>query len=123
MLRQELAKLYSLNCLNGWNTARALGGQGTTGVEGNLAKLLSSVTTRLARDVACAVLGADAMLWGPDTRTEGKLQEMVVFSPAPSIYGGTDQVQRNIVGERGLGLPREPGDTRSTPFKDLLRDG
>jgi alkylation response protein AidB-like acyl-CoA dehydrogenase len=123
MLRQELAKLYSLNCLNGWNTARALRGQGTTGVEGNLAKLLSSVTTRLARDVACAVLGADAMLWGPDTRSEGTLQEMVVFSPAPSIYGGTDQIQRNIVGERGLGLPREPGDTRSTPFKDLLKNG
>ena len=51
--------------------------------------------------------------------TEGWFQELLVFSPAPSIYGGTDEVQRNIIGERGLGLPKEPGSARETPFKDL----
>jgi hypothetical protein len=48
---------------------------------------------------------------------------MTVYSPAPAIYGGTDQVQRNIVGERGLGLPKEPGDFRAVPFKDLPKNG
>ena len=45
-----------------------------------------------------------------------------MFSPAPSIDGGADQVQRHIIGERALGLPREPGPTKDTPFRDLPRN-
>ena len=77
---------------------------------------------RLARDVASRVVGPGATLWGADAPTEGMVQEMVVFSPAPSIYGGSDQVQRNILGERVLGLPKEPGPSKDTPFRDLLQN-
>ena len=55
----------------------------------------------------------------PGTAGRGMVQEMIVFSPAPSIYGGSDQVQRNIIGERILGLPKEPGPARDTPFRDI----
>jgi alkylation response protein AidB-like acyl-CoA dehydrogenase len=89
------------------------------GVEGNLAKLLNTRTLHLARDLVGQIMGPDATLVGRDAPTEGLLQELILFSPAPPIYGGTDEVQRNVIGERGLGLPKEPGPSRDTPFKDL----
>jgi alkylation response protein AidB-like acyl-CoA dehydrogenase len=122
LVRQGLAELHTLTLLNQWNVQRARTGQGRTGVEGNLAKLLLTHTLRRARDVGNQIVGADGMLWGDGALSGGAVQELTVFSPGPAIYGGTDQVQRNIVSERGLGLPKEPGDQRNTPFKDLQKN-
>ena len=95
-------------------------GNAATGGEGNLAKLRNSDVIRLARDLGCRILGPGATLMGPDAPSGGSIQEMTMFSPSPSIYGGSDQVQRNIIGERVLGLPKEPGpDNKTTPFKEL----
>ena len=54
------------------------------------------------------ILGPEGMLWGDDAVARGAIQEAAVFSPGPAIYGGTDEIQRNILGERVLGLPKEP---------------
>ena len=91
-----------------------------TGGEGNLAKLRMTDLVNEARETGNLIAGAHGQLWGPGTLTDGWLQGMTVFSPAPPIYGGTDQVQRNIIGERILGLPKEPGPDRDTPFRELL---
>ena len=93
-----------------------------TGGEGNLAKLRMTAALRRARSLASTILGADMTLWGDAAATDGVLQEMTVFSPAPSIYGGTDEIQRNILGERVLGLPREPGPDPATPFRELAQN-
>jgi alkylation response protein AidB-like acyl-CoA dehydrogenase len=91
-----------------------------TGAEPNIAKLMMSDLLRLQREVGNEIIGANGMLLGTETPGGGLVQEVTMFSPGPSIYGGTDQVQRNIIGERILGLPKEPGPAKDTPFKDLL---
>jgi alkylation response protein AidB-like acyl-CoA dehydrogenase len=78
-----------------------------------------SQVARLVRDLGPELLGPEAMTVGPETTGGGLVQEMTLFAPAPSIYGGTDEIQKNIIGERVLGLPKEPGPDKSTPFRDL----
>lgn len=95
---------------------------GTVPAVGNLGKLAMSEIARLRREVGNQSIGAAGMLAGADADAgpgKGDVQRKTLHSPAPAIYGGTDQVQRNIIGERFLGLPKEPAPPPDTPFKDL----
>jgi len=122
VVRQEIVKLHILGEVNRLNMLRAKSGGSRTGAEGNLAKLAMSELVRRSRDVGNLIIGADGMLAASESATGGVVQEVTVFSPAPAIYGGTDQVQRNIIGERVLGLPKEPGPPKETPFRELLQN-
>ena len=121
-IRQELSRLHTELELMRMNSQRTRVKSQQTGCEGNLAKILMTSALHRTRELAGAILGPEMALWGDDAVTGGVIQEMAIFSPAPSIYGGTDEVQRNIIGERVLGLPKEPGPNRDTPFSELLQN-
>ena len=119
-IRQKLAKLYTLQQIGRYSSLRAKSPSQRTGGEPNIAKLMMSDLLRLQREVGHEIIGPHGMVMGADTPGGGMVQEVTLFSPGPSIYGGTDQVQRNIIGERVLGLPKEPGPAKDTPYKELL---
>jgi alkylation response protein AidB-like acyl-CoA dehydrogenase len=121
LVRQRLADLVIHARVAHYTNQRALdkirAGQ-LPGPELSIAKLAGTQQgTRLAEFVA-GVLGpkltADTGEWG--TYTWGQL---VLGTPGGRIAGGTDEVMRNIVGERVLGLPKEPGIDSTSPFRDL----
>ncbi len=120
-VRQSLARLYSLSHIAGYSALRARAGRAAAGAP-NLAKLMMSEILRAHRDAGTMILGADALLTGPESASGGLVQEQILFSPAPMIYGGSDQIQKNIVGERVLGLPREPDPYKGLPFREIPRN-
>jgi alkylation response protein AidB-like acyl-CoA dehydrogenase len=123
-IRQRLAELRILNEVGRYTALRVKAAKASgrgPGPEANTAKLLMSRITRLSRDLGLEILGPHGMLMGPETPGGGVAQELALFAPAVSIYGGSDEVQKNIIGERVLGLPKEPDADRvkTMPFREL----
>jgi alkylation response protein AidB-like acyl-CoA dehydrogenase len=138
VIRQELMRLHILNEIARFTGLRARAerqrGRELPGV-GNIGKLAMSDAVRASRDLGLSIIGPLGMLHAYSradretlTAATGHVKaayitEGALFAQAPSIYGGTDQVQRNIIAERVLGLPKEPSDDRTTPWSKLPRNG
>ncbi len=123
-VRQEIAKLMILAKSAEWTARRARAAQQQgrpQGPEGSLGKLAASHVARAAAHVHTLMTGADALLTGPGSPRDGIIAEILVSVPAISIAGGTDEIQRNIIAERVLGLPKEPRfDTG--PFRQVRKN-
>ncbi|MFI5958905.1 acyl-CoA dehydrogenase family protein [Cryptosporangium sp. NPDC051539] len=125
LVRQALATLHTAIAVSEWTAFRVsahLEAGRPPGPEGSLGKMMASNVARLWRDTADLICGPDAVLSGVDGPLEGLVAEQFFNAPGPAIYGGSDQIQRNIVGERVLGLPRDPGIDSSVPFRELRTD-
>jgi alkylation response protein AidB-like acyl-CoA dehydrogenase len=137
-VRQDLMRLHTMNELGRFNNLRAKAAKaaGLPDIPGlpNISKLSMSEIVRQQRDIGLSILGPYGTLHAYKPEQQQALNEatgnpftamvtsLSLFAQAPPIYGGTDQVQRNIIGERVLGLPKEANNDKTAAFKDLPKN-
>ena len=121
VIRDELMQLYSMETTKAMVAMRSraeMKAGKAPGPGGSLGKLAGSVVLWRFRAIAQNIAGAASIAWADDE--DGRdLATQVISSFQAGIAGGTDEVQRNIIGDRVLGLPREPAVDRDIPFREL----
>jgi hypothetical protein len=119
-LSRKLAELYvrerSVRLFGRLLREEAMAGR-DPGPRGSVAKLAGAELGVFASLVAADVLGPAAA--ASDREDVREVLNAMLSAPGSSIAGGTNEIQRNIIGERVLGLPKDPGVDRSTPFNQL----
>ena len=122
VVRDQMMKIYCMETTKSLVAMRVradLKAGKSPGPGGSLGKLAGSVIQWRFREIAMEIAGAGSQAWDPSDPAAGDLQTAVVGSFSASIAGGTDEIQRNIIGDRVLGLPRDISVDSGVPFKDL----
>ncbi len=122
LVRQDLMKIYSMETaksLVAMRTRAEMKAGKTPGPGGSLGKLFGSVIQWRMREIMMNMAGPASQAWTVGDDAAADMQNATVGSFSSSIAGGTDEIQRNIIGDRVLGLPRDISVDRGIPFKDL----
>ncbi|WP_374386045.1 acyl-CoA dehydrogenase family protein [Sandaracinobacter sp.] len=121
LMRQDIAQVTAWKILNRLNNARAKADlkRGTSSPIMSLGKLAMSRILHQEARLRTQMLGAESLLEGPDHPRAEDANFLSLNAYFTSIGGGTDQIQRNIIGERVLGLPKEPEIDREMPFREV----
>jgi len=90
------------------------------GAEASVRKLLAAWNLKGNAELAVGIQGAAGMLIDGDAPAGGRWQLQFLGAPAIRIAGGSDEIQRNVMGERVLGLPAEPRVDKERPFREVV---
>ncbi len=116
VIRQRLVEVWGRITIMRCNAVRTLQGAGTSGSAtldqaAMIAKLFWATLHRDMGELAMSVLGSQALVIRDRYDSEeplDALHRLFMFTRSDTIYGGSNEIQRNVIGERGLGLPKEP---------------
>ena len=125
VVRQQLADVYIRTQLRAATTdrvARANAAGEAPGPAASIGKLVASQNLTRIGEVAASLLGARVAADNGEPETFA-WTEHLLGAPGYRLAGGTDEIQRSIIGERVLGLPREPRVDRGVPYSKLPRGG
>ena len=123
-VRQRYADIYARGQAlrySGLRLITAISQGKAPGPEGSVMKLAGTMVLTDLYEFAVDLLGPEGMLIAGDASHGGEWQDAFLGTPGLRIGGGTDQIQRNIIGERVLGLPPEPRVDKGVPFSEVPR--
>jgi alkylation response protein AidB-like acyl-CoA dehydrogenase len=124
-VRQEIMRIHSWRLVNNWNAVRARQ-QIQAGGGSSLASLGKLAKSRILHSgwaLRYRLLGPRGMLYDPADAAAYQVDHQLMWSFINSVGGGTDQIQRNIIAERILGLPKGYEPDRGLPFRDVRKGG
>ncbi|MGA1568880.1 MAG: acyl-CoA dehydrogenase family protein [Ilumatobacteraceae bacterium] len=122
VVRDELMQMYIMESTKSMVAMRSraeMKAGKAPGPGGSLGKLYSSIIARRFREIAQNIAGPASVAWEGTDSAEELLSSTMLNSLQAGIAGGTDEIQRNIIGDRVLGLPRDISVDRDVAFKDL----
>jgi alkylation response protein AidB-like acyl-CoA dehydrogenase len=124
-IRQELASLYIAERIltyMGQKMRDEIAAGIPVGSKGSVAKLATAQISRQSANLGMLIAGPRSQAWDASDPSGPVLANALCFSPLTAIAGGTSEIQRNIIGERVLGLPKEPQVDRDMPFREILQN-
>jgi len=125
ILRQELVRLYVAErvlAFLGQKMRDEIAAGVNVGSRGSVAKLATALLARQSASLGMALAGPASQAWDPADPGGSAFADAMNFSPMMAIAGGTSEIQRNTIGERVLGLPKEPQVDRDVPFREILQN-